>query len=321
MIFRTVKNTNYVCIHKGFLEDKDLTFRAKGLMTYCLSRIDNWEFHISHLQEVSKEGRDAVYSAIKELINKGYIVREIHREKGKFEKGKYLIYETPQLKPVTGNPDMVEPLTGNPDTVCPDTANPPLISNEYILSNENNNPLTPKMGGSSNDEQGVSSLSSQKNETKTKSKEATLRELKNEAEKIEVCEGVRLSQKEIEKTKAEYGDDGFKEMIEILSNYKLSTGKRYKSDYHAMMGWVKDRYLEKPKKVAGQTKDPEEVEKFRHSVLEFIKKHYRLIQDKQLYFVDKGNHVCIGNDKIYYSDEKATELIRHAIAKTGLIKS
>lgn len=307
MIFRTVKNTNYVCIHKGFLDDTVLSFRAKGLMTYCLSRIDNWDFHISHLQEVSKEGRDAVYSAIKELINGGYIVRELHREKGKFEKGKYLIYETPQLKPDTEKPDMVEPLTEKPDTEKPDTVNPPLISNEYILSNDNNTPLPPKLGESSNDE-GRGSSFIKKNKAKP-------------PEKIEYFDGVMMTEQEKQSIEKEYGEAGFKEMCTILSNYKLSTGKKYKSDYHAMIGWVKDRYLEKPKKVNQQAKDPEEVEKFRHSVLEFIKKHYRLIQDKQLYFVDKGSHVCIGNDKIYYSDEKATELIRHAIAKTGLLKS
>ena len=29
--------------------------------------------------------------------------------------------------------------------------------------------------------------------------------------------------------------------IEILNNYKLSSGKRYKSDYHTILNWVIER--------------------------------------------------------------------------------
>jgi phage replication O-like protein O len=64
-------------------------------------------------------------------------------------------------------------------------------------------------------------------------------------EKIEVCPEVRLTEKEVESLKKEFGNSGALEMLKILSNYKLSSGKTYKSDYHAVIGWVKDRYLEK----------------------------------------------------------------------------
>ena len=33
-------------------------------------------------------------------------------------------------------------------------------------------------------------------------------------------------------------------MIDILNNYKGSKGKRYKSDYLTIRGWVKDKYYE-----------------------------------------------------------------------------
>ena len=31
-------------------------------------------------------------------------------------------------------------------------------------------------------------------------------------------------------------------MIEKLNSYKMSTGKKYKSDYHAICQWVKDAF-------------------------------------------------------------------------------
>jgi hypothetical protein len=254
MIFRTVKNTNYVCLHKGFLSDKNLSFRAKGLLAYCLGRPDNWEFHVSHLQEVSTEGRDAVYAAIKELIREGYIIRKLNRVKGKFERGSYEIYETPQEKPVPENPDAVEPVTENPDTVSPDPANPPLVNNDSLISNDSNKPLTPQSGESANADGRDSSFTSREKGNNPRAKGTNPRALgknpKSNPEKIAVKTNVLLTTEEIEKLKSQYAPDAVKEMLEILSNYKYSTGRNYKSDYHTLIGWVKDRYFEK--KATGQ---------------------------------------------------------------------
>jgi len=40
------------------------------------------------------------------------------------------------------------------------------------------------------------------------------------------------------------GEDGTKRCIEILDNYKGSTGKKYKSDYRTILNWVITRYEE-----------------------------------------------------------------------------
>lgn len=236
MIFRTVKNSNYVCIHKGFLEDTELSFKAKGLMSYFLSRKDDWEFHVSHIQKVSTDGRDAVYTGINELIENGYIVRKTIREKGKFEKVVYFIYETTQLnsfpkKHCEEGPITENPYVENPYAEKPVTEKPPLVSNEYIISNEkSNNPLTPKPGEPASADGGGVSSSSKK---------------KSNLPKTEVAPSVLLTQLELSSLNDQYGLAPAKEMLTILSNYKLSSGKNYKSDYHAIISWVKDRYLEK----------------------------------------------------------------------------
>lgn len=61
--------------------------------------------------------------------------------------------------------------------------------------------------------------------------------------KIEIIEGVKVSENEITKLKEVFGE-GYLWAIETLSNYKLSSGKKYKSDYHALIGWVKTKYDE-----------------------------------------------------------------------------
>lgn len=46
-----------------------------------------------------------------------------------------------------------------------------------------------------------------------------------------------------------------KEMIEILSNYKGSKGKKYKSDYRAILSWVVDAYKERQNRYYGSNKE------------------------------------------------------------------
>jgi hypothetical protein len=55
---------------------------------------------------------------------------------------------------------------------------------------------------------------------------------------------------------AKVGESGVKRCIEILDNYKGANGKRYKSDYRAILNWVIDRLEEeKTKKPPGGKKE------------------------------------------------------------------
>lgn len=53
-----------------------------------------------------------------------------------------------------------------------------------------------------------------------------------------------MTQEEWDKLVAEYGEPAARRMVEILSNYKGSKGKTYKSDYRAILSWVANRYQE-----------------------------------------------------------------------------
>lgn len=128
-VVRTKKTQNFVIIHKGVLEDPRLSFKAKGLWTYCMSRPDDWTFMVSHLSTVSKDGEDAVYSALDELIECGYVKRVQPVVAGRFQKMDYEIYETPQIQKILPQPDF-------PEAVPSRAKNPALLSIEEELSNE-----------------------------------------------------------------------------------------------------------------------------------------------------------------------------------------
>lgn len=124
MILRTQKKENYVVLDKGFLNNKDLSWQAKGLLAYMLSLPNDWRFNVTDLKNRSQNGRDATKRIIKELEEQGYIHKEQSRDSGKFGKVDFVVHETP--------------LTGNPLTDNPLTENPTLLSNKE-LSNKNTN--------------------------------------------------------------------------------------------------------------------------------------------------------------------------------------
>lgn len=69
----------------------------------------------------------------------------------------------------------------------------------------------------------------------------------NNKNKIEFAEFVTMTQEEYDKLVDRIGERGTKRCIEILDNYKGSVGKKYASDYRAILNWVIARYEEEPK--------------------------------------------------------------------------
>lgn len=97
MIIRGKRQTNYTILSNVGLEDTRLTFKAKGLLAYLLSKPDGWMVSDRQLATVGPDGRDAVQTALRELESFGYLVRR--RENG--AGGKWIhhsyIYDEPQV--------------------------------------------------------------------------------------------------------------------------------------------------------------------------------------------------------------------------------
>ncbi|MDU7472120.1 MAG: helix-turn-helix domain-containing protein [Paenibacillus macerans] len=74
------RDSSYAIIDPYFLSDERLSWKAKGLLGYLLSKPSNWRVYVSDLVKRSKDGKDAVYSALKELEAAGYIERRQLRD-------------------------------------------------------------------------------------------------------------------------------------------------------------------------------------------------------------------------------------------------
>ena len=142
-ILRVQKRKEYGLILNSVTNDERLSYRALGIYAYLITKPDDWQIIISNIyrkagEESGREGKKAVYAAMKELADLGYITKESLKESGRFAGIDYTLHETPcTQKGDTETP----PHTLLPDTLLSDTVNGPLqITNKQItdLTNSTN---------------------------------------------------------------------------------------------------------------------------------------------------------------------------------------
>ena len=77
---RVEKNRNYTTIHNEFLKRKDISWKAKGIMTYLLSLPDDWVVNLDEIKRNATDGESSFRSGWKELVSAGYVSRQPVRD-------------------------------------------------------------------------------------------------------------------------------------------------------------------------------------------------------------------------------------------------
>ncbi len=139
-VFRVERNTGYTVMSNHHLRNKELTLKAKGLLSQMLSLPEDWDYTLAGLSLINRESIDAIRTAVWELEKAGYITRRQGRdEKGKMTAIEYTIYEQPQPpeleKPILENPTAGNPVLENPTTGNPTSENPMQINKEIQKTN------------------------------------------------------------------------------------------------------------------------------------------------------------------------------------------
>ena len=78
-VFRVERNKNFTVMSNHHFKNKDLSLKAKGLLSLMLSLPEDWNYNIRGLASLSRDGIDSVRSAIKELEHYMYVERNIIR--------------------------------------------------------------------------------------------------------------------------------------------------------------------------------------------------------------------------------------------------
>ena len=141
-IRRTKRTGNFTTVRNEYLQDVNLSWKAKGLVTYIMSLPPNWQLNLSDLKKRSKDGRDATAAGLRELITNGYCQRcKVRGDGGTFVGCDYEVSDIKEFEPEqpqTENPFMDTPQTENPVAVNPETEKPDTEKPTLINTNQSN---------------------------------------------------------------------------------------------------------------------------------------------------------------------------------------
>lgn len=133
-VIRVHKTGNYTVMSNHHFKEKKMSLKAKGLLSLMLSLPDDWNYSVSGLVKLSKDGKDGVMSALSELEKFGYLHRvKLHNEKGHFSGIEYNIYEQPQRE----FPSAEKPISDKPISEKGDSENPPQLNTNELNTNNN----------------------------------------------------------------------------------------------------------------------------------------------------------------------------------------
>ncbi len=112
-VFHVAKNTNYTVMSNHHLRNRELSLKAKGLLSQMLSLPEKWDYTLQGLAYINREQTDAIRQAVHELERAGHIVRTRKRDnRGRIRGAEYTIYEEPQ--PPSTQPALEKPASGKP---------------------------------------------------------------------------------------------------------------------------------------------------------------------------------------------------------------
>ena len=113
-IIRKKQKERFSIVDNKVIEDKRLSFKARGLLIYMLSKPDDWKFYTEELAKRSdKDGISAIKSALNEIESTGYLTRkQEHKKNGQFASQDWILTDISTISPQVEKPLADKPLAG-----------------------------------------------------------------------------------------------------------------------------------------------------------------------------------------------------------------
>lgn len=194
---------DYTKVPNSYLRDKELSLKAKGLLTQILSLPEDWRLGIAVFEGMNADGQVAVASALKELEARGYLERRTVRQGIKIVRVDYILF-----------PNLQNLNQGNVNQE---------IINQDILNQENPDGIK---------ELSIKGLSI---------KYSSIKELSNKAHTVGRGDfkNVILTDEEYEMLRANIGDD-CDEAINHLSKSMAMHNTTYGNHYNTVLAWYEE---------------------------------------------------------------------------------
>ncbi|MEW6740906.1 MAG: hypothetical protein AB1325_13510 [Nitrospirota bacterium] len=132
---KTHRNEKFSTIYLGAIEDPRLSWKAKGIHTYLISRPTGWKVRLADLLRRAGDGKASLLRGIGELKDHGYVViTRTNDEKGRFTGTLWEVYEGSQ----TVEKSQSCPYSDFPDTEKPESGKPVYGKSDHIIYNSTN---------------------------------------------------------------------------------------------------------------------------------------------------------------------------------------
>jgi hypothetical protein len=295
MIIRAPHKSNYSVIDNRVLNDERLSWRARGLLAYLLSKPDGWQVMTQNLVNSSPDGRRIVEVTMTELETLGYVERpgQLRNDRGRFDSVTTIVREEPISGVSEGFEDETPGRHGRtstvhggrrdrvPTTVVSSPVDVPLVNTDGVSTEEVSTELPSTEGTTSQDAFGALPVVS-----KTRGSSPS-RSDQNSHETVSVPVKKRSSKSKLDPELAEALAKADRSVILDLFNSWVLTGKgrAHPSEERlghiaralvhwsfsvedvrdALTGWVNDPWEERSrfKDVSYLVGSVEQVEKFR----------------------------------------------------------
>lgn len=219
-IFRVNKNKDYTVMSNYHLRDKNMSFKAKGLLSMMLSLPDDWDYSIKGIASISKENEKAIKIILNELKELGYLrITKLKPNETKSGRIEYIydIYEMSVYKKQEYQKQGVE--------------------FQEVEKQEVEKQEVEKVGQINTNIQNTKKQNTKKQNTDIKREYG---EFKN----------VLLTDDDYKKLE----EKNALSQIENLSSYMASTGKRYKDHYATILNWERrDKQKQEEDKYKGMS--------------------------------------------------------------------
>ncbi len=283
------KDNPYAVISKQLIHDKRLSLVAVGLMTKFLSMPSDWDFNMAYFIKISKEGKDAIKTAVDELVEFGYLEKKRTRKKdGTFEGWSYLILEK------------------SPKAGFPTSVNPPLLSTESSSKKKKQKGAAPPKQS----EAVASSLS-------FSLIEFFIDSLKKSVPAVRNFKITHADLSHMDQILKNYSEEEIKTAITFSH-----TNQFWKQHVHSI-SYLKQKIAKLLTSCTQSVKDfsdkgkitPEKAYELRMKFESYVKQNHKYFVEKQVSITAGVLYARIENDLIYYTDPKFTELVKHSINK------
>jgi predicted transcriptional regulator len=215
--------TNYTVVQNDFIYDTAISTFDKGLLLVMLSKKDDYNFSIARIAKEIKETRAKVSKSLKAIEDAGYLRRVQQTHNSKFGEMIYYVADEPCFKNSESNDE-------NSTAESRDTENE---------STESGSSATGSTADGGTKTQATLSNTNISSTNISNTKKSSIKNIKQPKKKF--AESVWLTEQEYQTLCKKHSKTFADKCIEVLNNYKLANGKKYKSDYHAILNWVEER--------------------------------------------------------------------------------